>query len=346
MKLQILVPRHNESEEIMKNLFDSIAFQRMIDEDDDFEVLVCDDCSDKLPLDKMISFFSSYKFPIRLIKNKENKGISYTRNRLMDEATADYIMWCDADDMFCSSVALKIIFDNIRTYKFDIFSSSFFEENKIFNENMRKTLILIENDCTFVHGKVYRREFFKEVNLRWPEDIKINEDTYFNRMAQKLCSRDKIIEYKIPIYLWAQREHSVTRDDPETDIKSWPDLIKATELLIDESITRGLGEQEAAVEMVLLVVLAFFDFAYYRDQKRNKELIKTTERLFVDWFRKYQVYWDYISKEDKKDIISLMQNKGNALMIDNRAGIKFKEGNLFKLEGWLNWLLIKYPTKK
>lgn len=346
MKLQILVPRHNESKEVMKNLFDSIAFQKLIDKDDDFEVIVCDDGSKELPLEKMLRFFSSYNFPIKLIKNEENKGISYTRNKLMDEATADYIMWCDADDMFCSSVAFKIIFDNIRTNNFNIFSSSFFEENRIYNENMRKTLILIENDCTFVHGKVYRREFFKEVNLRWPENIKINEDTYFNRMAQKLCQKDKIIEYNIPLYLWTQRENSVTRKESDTDIKSWPDLIKATELLIDESITRGLGYEEAAVEMVLLVVLAFFDFMYYKDQKRDKELIKTTERLFVDWFRKYQEYWNYISKDDKKGIIELMQNKGNALLIDNRAGVKFKEGNLFKLEGWLSWLLLKYPTKK
>ena len=347
MELQILVPRYNEPSEIIKGLLDSIVNQRSIDKDN-FEIIICDDGSKECPLENIISTLESYKdkINIRWIKNEENKGISYTRNRLMNEATAEYIMWCDADDMFCSILGIRTILENIKISHFDILNSYFYEEAYTTDTN-ELVYLLIEDDSTFVHGKVYRKQFLLDNKLIWPEDIKINEDTYFNRMAQKLCKNDKLIVYKHPFYLWCNNPNSVTRKQKNISISSYPDLIKATEMLIKESIVRDLSTLEVAIEVVLMLILAYFNFVNFKkDKSLDKNIVKSTEKMVANFYRKYKAYWDFVSKEDKKDLINLMYNKGNALMLNMNYGKMYSgNSNVFEIEGWLGWLLIKYPEK-
>lgn len=44
-------------------------------------------------------------------------------------------------------------------------------------------------DATFVHGKVFNRQFLKDFNIKWNEDFTIHEDSYFNYLCQA-CSRE------------------------------------------------------------------------------------------------------------------------------------------------------------
>ena len=105
MKLQILIPQYNETEEVMRPMLESISTQQGVDLKNDIEVLIANDGSDvKLPLD----FLGSFSYPIRYIQC-EHSGLPGTRAHLFDEATADYVMFCDADDMFMSNLALYTI---------------------------------------------------------------------------------------------------------------------------------------------------------------------------------------------------------------------------------------------
>ena len=96
MKLQILVPQYNETDEVIKPLLDSIAIQQSVDLKKDVGVIICNDGSDVLLSNKLLK---SYPFKIEYYK-EPHQGVSATRNACLDHATADYVMFCDADDMF------------------------------------------------------------------------------------------------------------------------------------------------------------------------------------------------------------------------------------------------------
>ena len=55
------------------------------------------------------SFFEKYSFKIDYYLS-EHKGVSQIRNQCLAAATADYVMFCDADDMFLNNCGLYLIF--------------------------------------------------------------------------------------------------------------------------------------------------------------------------------------------------------------------------------------------
>ena len=68
-----------------------------------YEIVCIDDCSTDSTYEVLISLAKQYK-QIRVLKNKQNKGVSYTRNRMIDEALGKYI-WFVA----CSKGAQVVI---------------------------------------------------------------------------------------------------------------------------------------------------------------------------------------------------------------------------------------------
>ena len=199
-KLQLLVPQYKEDEAIVKPLLDSIAIQQNIDFND-IGVIICNDGTDVL-LSK--DFLQSYPFEI-IYKQCQHQGVSATRNACFDLATAEYVMFCDADDMFFNNVAIWFIFQEIERSHFDSLTSVFMEETR---HPVTKDVLYIERgrleqggiDGTFVHGKVHRRKYLLEKNIRWNKNLTIHEDSFFNILCQNLT--DKAVYCPFPLSLW------------------------------------------------------------------------------------------------------------------------------------------------
>ena len=163
MKLQILVPQHRETEEIIKPLLDSIEVQQKVDLGKDVGVIIVNDGTD---VRLSGEFLDRYSFEIQYHCNeRERRGVSATRNAALDHATADYVMFCDADDMFLNACGLYIVFREMEGGGFDSLTSAFTEETR-HPETREVVYINREMDSTFVHGKVYRRKFLLEKGIR------------------------------------------------------------------------------------------------------------------------------------------------------------------------------------
>ena len=172
MLLEILIPQYKETDDIIKPLLDSIKEQINIDFNE-IGVIITNDGSDVFLSEKLLS---SYPFKVQYFKN-EHKGVSATRNFCLDKATADYIMFCDADDLFINSLGLQSVISEIKRQKIDFINSTFMEEIKTTSGNI---YIPHDQDMIFVHGKIYNREFLIKENIRWDENLLIHEDSYFN----------------------------------------------------------------------------------------------------------------------------------------------------------------------
>ena len=329
MKLQILIPQYKETDEIVKPLLDSIALQQNVDLKNEVGVIIVNDGTDVHLSNELIN---SYPFKVQYYLD-EHRGVSGTRNACLDRATADYVMFCDADDMFFNVAGLWIIFREINNSGFDSLTSVFIEES-VHPETKehfyihRGAMEMGGADSTFVHGKVHRRQYLINNNIRWDEELTIHEDSYFNCLCQKLSKEVKYCP--TPFYLWRWRDESVCRRDPKYILKTMPNMLLSNTKLVRQFISRKMDEdaQFYATSMV-------FDAYYSLNCKQwleleNKEYRDILERKFKEYYLEFEPQFKAVDSKVRYQIVAGIRNRF------------FQEGlelESMTFEQWINHIL-------
>lgn len=232
-RLTVVVTHYKEPMTVYKPLFDTIQMQTAVDLTEVEVIVVQDGNEGGVPL----SFLEQYIYETRLILMPKG-GVSKARNKGLDEATGEYVMFCDCDDKFYSLFGLWMIFRAIETGA-DLIASSFTEENISDGEYH---LIRKDNDITFIHGKAYRREFLMEEHLRFKDELTIHEDGYFNALCNTVAKTKKYIDQ--PFYLWCWNPNSVVRKDRGNFLlRTYTNLLDARDAYLEELLKRGYEEE-------------------------------------------------------------------------------------------------------
>ena len=326
MKLQILVPQYKETNEIIKPLLDSIEVQQNVDLKNDVGVIIVNDGTN-IHLTK--EFLDKYSFNIDYYLN-EHKGVSATRNACLDYATADYVMFCDADDMFYNACGLYIIFREIANGGFDSLVSAFIEETRI-PQTGEVAYINHDMDSTFVHGKVHRRQYLIDNEIRWNENLTIHEDSYFNCLCQKFAKELKYSQTSF--YLWRWRDDSVCRSDFKYILKTYNNMLDSNEALVDELLRRD-RQQDAQFYSTSMIFDAYFTMNKKEwINQENKEYRHSTEKRFKQYYMKFKHLFESISDDAKTQIIVTIKNR------------MYTEGLLMEsitFEDWIKHIIEKY----
>lgn len=314
MKLQILVPHYHEEPEIIEPLLDSITIQQAIDFKE-VGVIIAYDGEDAYDLPVM-DWDSKYPFKIEHV-HADKGGVSATRNIALDASVADYVMFCDADDMFYSVCAFYIIFNEINV-GFDTLTSLFIEESRTPD---RKDIVFMnhEMDSTFVHGKVHRRKYLLENNIRFNPDLTIHEDSYFNILARELAPAERAKYCPTPFYLWKWRDESVCRHDPDYILKTYNNLVDSNDALVDQFKQRGVEDKAR-----FYVGFMLFDAYYTMNKsewrsKTNKQYRKAVDNRISKYYKKHRGDWNKISEQEKMIISNGVRSRsvGEGMLMEN-----------------------------
>lgn len=95
MLLSFIIPVYNGAKYILRCL-DSIYGIGLLQ--DDFEILVVDDCSTDNTRELVLSYIEEHP-QVRLLCQKENHRQGAARNRGLKEAKGDYVAFVDGDDI-------------------------------------------------------------------------------------------------------------------------------------------------------------------------------------------------------------------------------------------------------
>lgn len=180
--ISIVIPLYNKEEYIGRCL-DSIFCQN----NEHIEIIVVDDGS----TDKGCNIVENYKYNnLRLIR-KKNGGVSSARNRGIQEAKGNWIIFMDADDYFLND-AFLILFNSIHKYEdYYVLIADF----KTINENGNETssikyksdkiiscplkALWYRNFYSRPGNTVIRKDAFDIVG-KYDEHISYNEDLEFS----------------------------------------------------------------------------------------------------------------------------------------------------------------------
>lgn len=274
MKLQLLITRYKESEEIVKPLLDSIEEQKDIPFKE-FGVIIVNDGDEGLLSEE---FLSQYSYKIQyLVMPKGN--VSKARNYALDHATAKYVMFCDCDDKFFVDQAFWWLFREMKK-PFDVLVSLFFE-------TQGEQGIPHERDNTFIHGKVYNRQYLIDNNIRFNEELYVHEDGYFVLLS--LSCTTYLRYFDTAFYLWVTREGSVARVDGFTQ-KTWDEYIKAKRKIIEELISRGRRD------------IARFTLGCFLVEAKERNLNKENMLNTAKFYDEYRELYNELTKNELKEI--------------------------------------------
>ena len=236
MKLSIIIPAYNV-EQFLPKCLDSIFEQNC----SDFEVIVVNDGSNDGTL-ALLESYAGKHFNLNVI-TQDNAGMSTARNRGLEVAQGEYVMFVDSDDWLCNN-ALPSLYPCLNGEDVVCFNSKKYVEDKdVFVENNRpftceamsgwdyfnsQRLIPAEIHFVCVWQRAYRREFLDANNLRFADGILRAEDDLFSTMVMYHAKSVKAVD--LYCYVYRIRQSSITTT---VNIQRWYDSLRVQEMLAD-----------------------------------------------------------------------------------------------------------------
>lgn len=213
--VSIIVPIYN-AEQYLRRCVDSILNQEYTD----FELLLVNDGS----TDASGDICEEYRDqdPRVIVIQKENTGVSDSRNRALDRARGKYLQFLDSDDWITPD-ATRLFVRAAEEYGCDMVISDFYrvvgerlspkgdieEEGVLTREEFAAHMM--ENPADFYYGvlwnKLYRRDIVEEHNLRMDTDISWCEDFMFN--LEYIRYAKVFYALHAPIYYYVKRKGSL-----------------------------------------------------------------------------------------------------------------------------------------
>ena len=214
MKFSVIIPVYNGWEYLREGV-DSVLGQTGAD----FEILLVDDGSpDRCPA-LCDAYAAQDPAHIRVI-HQPNAGPGAARNRGIDEAEGDYIVFVDSDD-YLSPETLEELRRAIGQTGADLYHfGAFVERNgRVIGQVREQVPVDHVTDLRQAPryffgtmapwGKAYRRALFSDKSLRYPPQVRY-EDI---RLSVKLLARcERIVSLEGTYYHYLQREDSAMRN--------------------------------------------------------------------------------------------------------------------------------------
>ena len=213
--VSIIVPIYN-AEQYLRRCVDSILNQEYTD----FELLLVNDGSTDASGDICEEYGD--QDPRVIVIQKENTGVSDSRNRALDRARGKYLQFLDSDDWITPD-ATRLFVRAAEEYGCDMVISDFYrvvgerlstkgdieEEGVLTREEFAAHMM--ENPADFYYGvlwnKLYRRDIVEEHNLRMDTDINWCEDFMFN--LEYIRYAKVFYALHAPIYYYVKRKGSL-----------------------------------------------------------------------------------------------------------------------------------------
>lgn len=216
MTIDVIIPAYNCCKTLGRALA-SLAAQT----DDNFSVLVVDDCSSE-DISFIIAQYMNKLKNLRCLRTEENCGVGMARQFGIDHTSGEWITFLDADDVLMPYAieVFKIIIGG--NPDMNMLHSSFLMQSI---KDGKHELLKIDNGFTWMHGKLYRRAFLDKYKIRNdPRFTMWADDSFFNSMCSELTP---ITMNDLPMYVWTQTAGSITRKDADAGRKKMKVLIDA-----------------------------------------------------------------------------------------------------------------------
>lgn len=163
----------------------------------DYEIIVVDDCS----LDKSLEKIEDFDSLIKIIKNKKNYGLAYSRNVGIKKAKGKFVVMLDSDD-FLAENFLFIAGLFLESNDWDAAATDYYKINlkgfKIKKESAKKNPIA----C----GILFKKKCLQSIKL-YDQKLRLYEEV---DLMKKFLKKYKLGYINLPLYRYTKHRNSLT----------------------------------------------------------------------------------------------------------------------------------------
>lgn len=220
MDVSIIIPVYNAEKTLGKLLDSIIKNQTKVK----YEILLINDGSIDTSLDVCMKYEKSYKF-VKVI-NQKNAGPSSARNKGLESARGDFILFCDSDDYVSGNMLNDLfeyekadlmiygIVDEVWNSEAIISEKHHQPDEKRYEKGtdfLKDFYYLVENNLLYSQcTKMYRRSIIEENQIRFCEDLSMGEDVLFNLLYFSYVQTVQIIPLEFYHYVHLVDSNSIT----------------------------------------------------------------------------------------------------------------------------------------
>lgn len=217
--VSLIIPAYN-AEKYLRRCLNSAMEQTYRD----MEILVVNDGSTDSTLE-ICREYERMDSRFRVI-DKENTGVSDSRNQAIAAAKGEYLQFMDSDDWLTRD-ATECFVEAAKKYDSDLVIADFYRvDGAVFTEkqHIRERGLLTRekyaeymmlDPADFYYGvlwnKLYRRSLIEEYGLRMDRELRWCEDFLFNLRYIRYASRFAAIQ--VPVYYYMKRKGSLVSTD-------------------------------------------------------------------------------------------------------------------------------------
>ncbi len=308
--LDIIIPIYNTPEKYLICAINSIKNQKGINFNE-IGIIVIDDCS----TNPYKEYFFKKNFPnldITYIKSDVNLGPGRIRQKAIDYSGSKYITFLDSDDEFNSCDSLRPIIYGMKQTSVDVIYTAMIQEYKSGDEIKSNTLTFSQYPS--LHGLFIKKEFLINKKIRFHEELRLFEDTYF---IGCIFPSKAGIEVKNVTYRWRYNPDSITQKKEKYpyEVVNFNELVKSNNLLYEyynefypEIASRFIIQE--IIEEVLILESSFFDDKELADKREEYR------KMLADLYVTHKAYFDSAGKDivdriyelKKKELSTTMKN--------------------------------------
>lgn len=217
--VSLIIPVYN-AEKYLRRCLNSVVEQTF----SDMEVILVNDGSTDDSL-KICQEYQQMDSRFRII-DKENTGVSDSRNQAIDAACGEYLQFMDSDDWLTPD-ATEILVQAAQRFDCDLVIADFYRVDKaVFTEkqHIRERGLLtrqqyaeymMQDPADFYYGvlwnKLYRRSILQKYHLRMDTELRWCEDFLFN--LGFIRNAERFTAVQVPIYYYMKRKGSLVSTD-------------------------------------------------------------------------------------------------------------------------------------
>ena len=205
----------------------------------------------------------------------------------------EYVMFVDADDLLMPR-AVEVLSREIKINNADIAASDYLTEKESHMAELSDPRI---KSITWLHGKIYRRQYLVDNNIRFLPQFKFNEDSYFNLVAWN-CTKNTI-KINEALYIWRFNKNSVTRSVSGKELhERVMSTYVDTQILALQKIIDTVGDIKTVtyaatlLNIYLHIMRAHFYKITSNDYEKNFYILRENKILQSKF--NYPEFWNYL----------------------------------------------------